>query len=454
VQAQVRDGFGVWRPAEFTIGGLHDSPDGGALVVHLRDVSERRELEHALHRTVRTDPLTGVVNRTALREAMAATDDARGTLLTIGLDGLGGINDAHGPEIGDAMLVEVARRVRATIGPDDVAARLSGDEFAVHTAADRIPAYTLATRLVGELSEPYRLPGTVLHLSAGIGLAEAVGTDTDEALRRAGLALRRAKRAGRGRVEWHDDEVEAAYVRRVLLEQHLPEAVARGQLDLAYQPVYDLVEGKPVGVEALLRWRHPTLGTVLPLETLAVARELGITGQIHDWVLNRACRQLSRWQHEGYQLWLSVNVCFDDLLAPGFPADLVIELAERDLDGGWERTITPLTTVRAFGVRTALDGFGTGATSLAHLRRLPADLLKVDRSLFVEPAGTTAPVTPIIDAVVELGNRLNVTVVAQGIESQSDVELVRGAGCRYGQGHRYGQPAPAERIEAELMAVT
>ncbi|MEV6931081.1 EAL domain-containing protein, partial [Dactylosporangium sp. NPDC051485] len=458
VQARICDGFGVWRHVEFTIAG---TPEVDGVVVHLRDAGERRELERSLRRTARADPLTGLANRGALlRELTAGT----GFLITVGLDGFAGVNDLHGPDVGDAMLVEVAARIRAAAGPGDVAARIDGDEFAVFTRVDKVHAYTLATRLVGELGEPYPMPGAVLQLSAGIGLAP-VGGGPEETLHRAGLALRRAKRTGRGRVEWHDEAAEEAYVRRATLEQDLPLAVGRGELDLAYHPVYDLVEGHPIGVEALLRWRHPKLGTIAPGETLTVARELGRTADVHDWVLSRACRQLSMWQHEGYRLWMSVNVGFDDFADPGFPnrlslaldshqidpADLVIELAERELDPDLDLVAEPLATVRAIGVRTALDGFGAGGTSLAHLRRLPADLLKVDRALFTAPPVSGGRVPPLIDVVVKLGRRLDVTVVAHGLEAQEHLELVRAAGCRYGQGHFYGQPAPAERIEAALV---
>jgi len=461
LRTRICDGFGVWRHVELTVADLRDTPQIGGLALHLRDVSEQRELEHGLQRTTRTDPLTGLANRGALLGELAA---GTGFLVAVGLDGFAGINDVHGRDLGDAMLVEVAARIRGSITHGDVAARFNGDEFAVFTRVDKVHAFTLATRLLGELGEPYPLPGTVLRLSAGIGLAP-VGGGPEETLRRAGLALRRAKRTGRGRVEWHDDAVDEAYVRRATLEQHLPRAVERGELDLAYHPVYDLVEGHPIGVEALLRWRHPLLGTIAPQEALAVGRELGITAQVHDWVLNRACRQLSLWQHEGYHLWMSVNVTVDDFVAPDFagrlslaldshqvePADLVVEIAERELGADLERLAKPLSTVRAIGVRTALDGFGTGATSLARLRRLPADLLKVDRSLFAAAPPAGGNIAPIIDVVVKLGQRLNVTVIAHGLEAEPHLELVRSAGCRYGQGHFYGTPAPAERIEAALV---
>ncbi|MFF5231316.1 putative bifunctional diguanylate cyclase/phosphodiesterase [Dactylosporangium sp. NPDC000521] len=461
VRARLQDGFGAWRPVEVSVTDERGNPEVDGVVVHLRDVTAQQDLEHSLQRTQRTDPLTGLANRGTL---LAHLEGRTGHLVMIGLDGFAGVNDLHGADVGDAMLVEAAARIRGAIGTGDVAARLNGDEFAVYTEVDKVHAFTLATRLLGDLGEPYRLPGADLQLSAGIGLAPA-GGGAEESLRRAGLALRRAKRGGRGKVEWHDAAVEDAYVRRATLEQHLPQAAERGELDLAYHPVYDLVEGHPVGVEALLRWRHPTLGTVPPKETLEVARELGITGEIHDWVLNRACRQLSSWQHEGYRLWMSVNVEIDDLVAEGFagrlsltldshqidPPDLVVELSEREIGADLDRAVEPLATVRAVGVRTALDGFGTGATSLAHLRRLPTDVLKVDGALFVSQPAAGGGAAPIMDVVVKLAQRLNVTVVAHGLEVERHLEVVRTAGCRYGQGHYYGTPAPAERIEAALV---
>ncbi|WP_344407618.1 EAL domain-containing protein, partial [Dactylosporangium fulvum] len=335
------------------------------------------------------------------------------------------------PVLAGAAAVLYSLVTRGRIGP---AALVVGLVAVLAVVLRELLDAVTVRRFSGQLSTPYPVPGTVLRPSAGVGPAPVSG-GPEETLRRA------------------------------TLEQHLPHAVERGELDLAYHPVYDLVEGHPIGVEALLRWRHPRLGTIPPRETLEVARELGLTGQVHDWVLNRACRQLSLWQHEGYRLWMSVNVAFDDLVAADFasrlslaldshqvdPGDLVIELAERDFDADLERAADPLATVRAIGVRTALDGFGTGVTSLAHLRGLPTDLLKVDRSLFALPPATGGPVAPIIDVVVKLGQRLNVTVVAHGLEARQHLELVRSAGCRFGQGHFYGAPGPAERVEAALV---
>jgi EAL domain-containing protein (putative c-di-GMP-specific phosphodiesterase class I) len=228
-------------------------------------------------------------------------------------------------------------------------------------------------------------------------------------------------------------------------------------IELAYQ--------YPVGAEALLRWRHPKLGTVSPTELIPVAENLGLADEVGGWVLHRACRQLSSWLREGWDLWLSVNVSPRQLRSPGFvpglraaldthlvaPDRLLLEVTERahggsDLDG----LEAVLAAVREVGVRTAIDHFGTGPTSLAHLHRIAVDVLKVDRSLFAEPAGRGGPVAPIMDVVMGLADRLGLEVIASGLEADAHVDTVRAAGCRFGQGFLFAMPAPAEHLEAYL----
>jgi diguanylate cyclase (GGDEF)-like protein/PAS domain S-box-containing protein len=481
VAARLRDGFGCWRDTELTVCDERANPAVRAVVVHVRDVGERTELRRAVHQLQFTDQLTGLANREKLQSRVAELTagpgaaraaGAAGAVLVINLDGLAAVNGLRGPDVGDAVLVEVGKRLRSSVGDSDLPARIGGDEFAVLTARVGVYAYALATRLSTVLTEPYDVPGWTLRLSACIGFAELSGPDgsgADDALRRAGIALRRARQLGRNRVECYDESMETALVRRTSLEQELPGAVGRGELDLVYQPVLELLHGLPVGVEALLRWRHPTLGTVPPTELVAVADELGLIDEIGDWVLHRACRQLSGWLRDGRHLWLAVNVSCRQLAAPGFvaavrdaaethavPAErLVVEVAEAPgLQGIGGPDPSPLAAqlvgVRELGARVALDHFGAGSTSLAQLRRLPIDILKIDRSLFAEPAGQTGPAAPIIDVVVGLGNRLGLDIVAQGLEAEAHREVVRAAGCRYGQGFLLARPAPAEHVEAFL----
>jgi diguanylate cyclase (GGDEF)-like protein len=385
-------------------------------------------------------------------------------VLVVDLRRFAGVNDLYGHPVGDAVLVEVAQRLRAGTGPADLPARLAGDVFAVLTPAEPLPAHALATRLVTMLAAPYRLPGRTVHLSAEIGVADVRGAPTaTDVLHHADLARRRARQFGTARVECYDASFERALRRRTAVQQRLPGVVGRGELSLVYQPVLDLRYREPVGAEALLRWVAQPLGPVAPAELVPVAEELELLGEVGEWVLHQACRQLSRWVRDGRDLWVSVNVTAGQLLAPGFlptlaaaldthcvpPRRLVVEVGEAGLTDD-PAVAEQLAGVRALGVRTAIDRFGSGATALAHLRRLPVDVLKVDRALFTEPAGQAGPAAPIVDVVVGLGHRLGLQVIAVGLEDDTHLDLVRAAGCHYGQGFRLARPAHPEHVEAFL----
>ncbi|WP_428961555.1 putative bifunctional diguanylate cyclase/phosphodiesterase [Micromonospora fluostatini] len=431
-----------------------------------------------------------------------------GALLIVELHGLGAVNDGQGRAAGDGVLVAAAGRLRAVAGPRDLVARLTGDEFAVVTPAGPVPAYGLATRMLAALTEPYRVgaepadatspapaepadaapveradavpaapvdsasadfasvdsasadsasAGALVRLQVSIGLAEIGGDRPDDVLRQADLARRRAAQLGRDRIEWYDAQLERQLLRRLELERQLPGAVARGELDLVYQPVLGLADRFPVGTEALLRWRSPVLGTVLPDELLPVAESLGLVGELGRWTLGRACRQLADWSTVGPGLWMAVNVTPGELVAGDFvrrtaatlaahgvPGDrLVVEVSEPQLVGEEEVLAVRLGELRALGVRTALDDFRAAHASLSHLRRLPIDLLKIGP----DPVG---PEQPLTDVLVGLGTRLGLEIVAECLESPEQVRLAHRAGCRYGQGYALARPATAERVEAYL----
>jgi diguanylate cyclase (GGDEF)-like protein/PAS domain S-box-containing protein len=466
VNARMRDGAELWRDTESTISDQRAVPEVAALVVHVRDVGERKHLEQTLHKMSWTDQLTGLANR---RQLMRDLLDHRrragqpGSLLVIDLHGLAEINDSHGRGTGDAVLVEVGRRIRALLAADDVPARLGGDEFAVLTSDGAVLAYALATRITGALAEPYSLPRSIVDLHTSVGLAElADGGDSDEVLRHADLARRRARQLGRDRVEWYDTDVEMQLNRRMDLEKQLLGAADRGELDLVFQPLVDLRDQQPVGVEALLRWRHPQLGTILPVELLPIARAVGIAPEIDEWVLDAACRHLTGWQTGDTAFWLSVNVSPRELLTARFPERvrstlnryglaperLIVEVAEDWVAEDVPAIVASLAGLRKLGVRAALDDFGAGQASLSHLRRLPVDMLKLDASLVNTPPESGGPA--VIDVVVSLGRRLGLEIVGKGLETAEQVERARRAGCLYGQGFALARPAPAERIEAYL----
>jgi len=467
IVARLIDGAGSTRETESTVSDQRDAPAVGALVVHVRDVGERRRLERSLHRLTRTDQLTGVANRAEFLRVARDRRAARGrpaALLVVGLHGVSAINDLRGRQVGDAVLVEAALRLRGQVGPDDAVGRLGGGEFALLTLDGPVEAYALGARVLSVLAPPYQLPGGAVQLDASVGLTELVAEeDAEEAVRRADLALHRADQLGRNRIEWFDESLEEQLLRRMDLERELPGAAGRGELDLVFQPMVDLADGRTVGVEALLRWRHPVLGTVLPGEFVPVADRLAVGGEIAQWVWQVGCRQLARWRELGHELWLAINVSGRQLGGAGFvtvataalrahrirPERVCVEIAEAEIGDDAATVITQLGRLRVLGVRTAVDDFGAGHVPLAQLRRLPVDLVKIESGIFAPPPGRP-PTPPVVAAVVDLARRLGVAVVAEGVETPAQLDLVRGAGCRYGQGYLWARPGPAERLEAYL----
>ncbi|MER7456255.1 GGDEF domain-containing phosphodiesterase [Micromonospora sp. NPDC126480] len=404
------------------------------------------------HRPVRTG------DRGALLRALAALRDVpppSGALLLVELHAPAGGSAEHLTAAG--VVDEVARRTRAVLGPGDLVADVTGAGFAVATDVGPVLAYALGTRLVAALNQPYQVPGAVLRPQVSIGLAETGGTDPQDVLRQAELARRRAVQLGRDRVEWYDAYLEEQLVRRLDLERELPGAVARGELDLVFQPVLGLADRHPVGAEALLRWRSPVLGTVLPAELLPVAEDLDVLGELGCWVLERACRHLATWSGSGRELWMAINVGVRELTGPDFvprtaavldayglaPERLVIEVTEPAVAAELPTVVARLAGLRSLGVRTALDDFRAEHASLAQLRRLPIDLLKVGPQLVDRTADR-----PLIDVVVSVGERLGLEIVVEELESEEQVEAARLAGCRYGQGFALARPATAERVEA------
>ncbi|MEH0841003.1 bifunctional diguanylate cyclase/phosphodiesterase [Micromonospora sp. CPCC 205711] len=451
--ARMAGGDGGWRETESTVSDQRGVPEVGAVVLHVRDVGKRR-VGREPDRVAAIDRLTGLADRGELLRALGLRRDP-GTVLLVDLDGLGAV-DAAARATRDALLVTTARRLRDVVGPRDLVARLSGEEFVVVTDAAPIPAYALGARLVTALTQPLPTADAMVRLRVSVGLAELSGDGPQDVLRQADLARRRAVQLGRNRVEWYDAYLEEQLVRRLDLERELPGAAARGELDLVYQPVLGLADRSPVGVEALLRWRSPVLGTVLPGELLPVAEELDLIGELGDWVLDRACRQLSDWSTAGRRLWMAVNLTPRELLAVDLlprvsatlaghgvsPDRLVVEVAEPRLGSELSTVVARLAGLRSLGVRTALDDFQAEHASLAQLRRLPIDLLKV------RPQPMDGAERPLLDVVVTLGERLGLDVVVEELESDADVERARRAGCRYGQGFGLARPATAERVEA------
>lgn len=480
--------YHVLRDGQFTaLGIVAGSVEGFALVARqyltLLDVRRyaRRLAEREAHfrELAHTDPLTGLANRRALMGELhrVVGSGAPCVLVALDLDGFKIVNDMRGHDVGDAVLVEVGRRLRGQLRPGDVASRLGGDEFAVLLCGvGPEEARRVAHRLLAVLSDPYpQATGAEVRLSASIGMVgSAVAPDVPRLLRNADLALRYAKQRGKNRVEQYDSEYDQRLRRRTTVEHELRGAVDRGELHLVFQPVVAVPSVRPVGAEALLRWHHPELGNVRPDEFIPLAEECGQIEQLGAWVLDQACRQLARWLADGHDVWVSVNASPLELHTPEYadrvaealrahrvpPQRLVIEVTEHAVATDLDELIRRLGALRATGVRIALDDFGAGYSSLGQLRNLPIDILKIDHSLVAEqdpvrpPAPGRRAFAPMVDIVMRLGHQLGLEVIAEGVTNKAELAVVVEAGCRFGQGALFGWAVPAEHFEAMLEAAT
>jgi diguanylate cyclase (GGDEF)-like protein/PAS domain S-box-containing protein len=439
-----------------------------------RDVTERIEAEERIRHLARHDMLTPLANRAAFTDhlrralALARREGLMVALHVIDLDGFRRINDAFGHNAGDALLLEVARRIALEIREGDVAARLAADEFAVLQPGVRDPAEAtaLAERLVQRLRQVYDLDGRRLQVtaSAGIALFPNDAQDAESLLRHAGVALARAKAEGRARYRFFEPEMEAAEKRRRRIEVALREAVERADgagLSLCIQPRVDLLDGSMVGAEALLRWRHPELGEVSPAVFVPLAEQTGLVHALGSWVLREACRLLAGW-HERLppSFRLAVNLSplqfsrrdlvrevAEALAASAVPAErLELEITESALMQDTRRTAAQLTRLRELGVALALDDFGTGYSSLGYLKRFALDKIKIDRS-FVMGLDEGHENAAIVRAIITLARSLELDVVAEGVESEAQRAFLLREGCREAQGYLFAAPLPTERFE-------
>ncbi|HXG75725.1 MAG TPA: EAL domain-containing protein [Gaiellaceae bacterium] len=417
------------------------------------------------------DSLTGLANRVLFTErvhkalTLTFAGQRRPAVLFIDLDDFKTINDSLGHSAGDQLLISVAERVRASIRPDDLVARLGGDEFAVLLErSDREDAESVASRLVEALRAPFWLEGREMRVHASIGIARADnGIVADELLRNADVAMYSAKDNGKGGFAWYDPEMHVKAQRRQELAATLEGSVEREEIEAHYQPIVAMETGRVVGVEALARWRHPARGLVLPDSFIPLAEETGFMPPIGRTVLRLACEQLETWRsrHRFHdELVVSVNLSQSELRNPGLARDveeilcdtglpperLILELTESSAMQDPAGAIDTLGRLRALGVRLALDDFGTGYSSLSHLRDFPIDMLKIAKPFIdrLERDNT------FVDAIIRLAQSLELEVVAEGVETQEQAELLRSLGCTLGQGYYYSAPVDALHLGSRL----
>lgn len=462
IELRTRHADGSWRMLEATGWNLVDDPVVGGIVVNYRDITDRKALERQLIHDAFHDPLTGLANRALFvdraQHALARRSvDNDVVVMIMDVDDFKTINDSLGHGAGDQAIVAAAERLRACVRPEDTVSRIGGDEFAILLeGADDSLAATISRRILDTLRTPFGLSGIQVTLSGSIGVAfssDAIRS-ADDLLRNADVAMYTAKNRGKARAERFETSMHAAALDRLELRTDLELAVERNELRLRYQPVYALRSGELVGFEALLRWRHPTRGEVMPNDFIALAEETGLIVPIGNWVLEQSCRQTVAWtETTGRPIHISVNVSQRQLqeaamidwvrlalTSTGLDASqLILELTETGLMHDDE---TKLHAIKELGVHLALDDFGTGYSSLSYLSRFPIDILKIDQS-FIAQIARDGAVPPLVRSIVQLGSSLKLFTVAEGVEDELQLSLLREMGVTYGQGYLLGRPMDA-----------
>jgi len=479
LDARFLDGDDAWHYCEIIATDRRTDPAVGGFVLNIRDVSERKALEDQLRYQAFHDPLTGLANRARFGDRLehallrATRTQSIVSVLFMDLDNFKSVNDGLGHSAGDRLLIEVANRAQACLRPGDTAARFGGDEFAIllEDLDDEGEAAAVAERLIEAMRIPLSFDGKELFIRASIGVASSRGhalhqIEPDEIFRNADTAMYAAKAAGKGRYAVYDQRMHVSLSDRLELLADLQLALERDEFIVQYQPTVVLGTERIVGVEALVRWRHPKRGVIQPAAFIGLAEECGVILGLGRQVLERACRQTKQWQDEypnSSDMTVSVNVSVRQLQEPAFvgevaraleesgltPECLVLEITESVMMRDAPATTVVLGQLKRLGVRLAIDDFGTGYSSLSYLRQFPIDILKIDKS-FVDGAGDTEKEQKLTRAIVDLAKTLQLDVVAEGIERVEQLARLRSLDCTFGQGFYFAEPRDADEI-GELL---
>ena len=477
VACRVRSSDGTWRHVQATVSRYAEAGRPGRLLVTARDMSDQVALQRQVTHLTFHDGLTGLPNRSYLEErAKDLLADDRGDpavaeligaerigAIFVDLDGFTAINDSVGHGAGDLLLAQAGRRLRGLVPAHDTVARWGGDEFAVliDSATSPQEIVDIADRLAGAIAaEPFQIAGRDVSITASVGVAFADPELPAHLLRNADLAMARAKDAGGGRVEVFAAHMHADVIRRLELATDLRAAIEAGSLGIEYQPVVELATSRVTSVEALVRWSRGGQN-LEPAEFLGIAEDSGLIVPLGSWVLTQACRQVAHWRQSGWQVGLSVNFSLRQVSSAGFAetvlttlddtglqrSALTIEVTERVLIEIDSSIMDGLARLRQLGVRLAIDDFGTGYASLAYLRQLPVDIIKIDPS-FVAGLGTDGTLAMLTRTIVQVGHDLGIEIVAEGIERPEQLELLRAMGCGLGQGYLVARPMTPHGIES------
>ena len=475
VEWRMRRSSGEWAHCESAIRSLLDDESIAGIVLNMRDITERKQLEQQLIRRALHDPLTGLANATLLRDRaeLALARAQRGVpcaLLLVDLDDFKAVNDGLGHAAGDQVLINVARRLVQAVRPGDTVARLGGDEFAVLLDGhNELAPEIVAHRIQESLREPMLIDGHEIFAPASIGLASSeTVTEAEALLRDADAAMYIAKGKGKSQTEIFRPEMHSKMKHRLTVATELRKAVSSGQLALRYQPLVDLKTCRIVGFEALVRWRHPDRGLVMPSEFIPLAEDTGTIVALGRWVFEEACRGLSTFQSvqtsTEQPVYVTVNLSARQFLdrtlvadlagmavdASVAPGSITLELTESTLMDEVDAAIATLDALKRHGFRLALDDFGTGYSSLSYLKRLPLDVLKIDKS-FVQSLDASHG-EGMIKTILALGETFDLKTLAEGIEDEDTRLQLRDLGCTYGQGYLFAKPI--RRKDAQQLLLT
>ena len=461
---RVRVADGGWRWVESTITNMIDDPAVSGVVTNLRDITDRKRAEADLRHRVLHDQLTGLPNRTHLDEALAQAlgETSGAAVLIFDIDQFKLVNDSYGHDTGDALLTQVAARLRHALRPGDMAGRFGGDEFVVvcRDVNDAAHAEVIADRLQHSLRSPFELAGVgagPVHVTASVGIAAGErGTSASELFQQADAAMYVAKRSGRARHAVYDEAMRARAGDRLRLELDLRHALDRGDLEVHYQPIVGLESGRITSAEALARWRHPTRGDVDAGTFIAVAEESGLVVELGDQIIRATVDQLSRWHRDGHDVVVAVNLSAHQIGHPGLlesitahldefgvsPTRFAVEITETAVMADPDRCLRVVEGLVGLGIQVALDDFGTGYSSLAYLKALPVTAVKVDQG-FVNGVDSRPDDYEIVAAVASLARSFGRLVIAEGVETESQRRVLRELGCHLGQGLLWSAPVDA-----------
>ncbi len=468
-----RDGPEAWTEATASMIHDHEGAIAGA-VINFRDVSAARSMGLQMTHSAEHDFLTGLPNRVLLGDritvaiAQARRHAKTFALLFLDLDNFKHINDSLGHPLGDKLLQSIARRLAKCVRTTDTVSRQGGDEFVILLTEVQRPedAATMARRMLQVVAESYLIDHHDLHITASMGISiyPDDGRDAETLIKNADTAMYQAKENGRQGYQFFKPEMNVRAVERQSIEEGLRRALERQEFVLHYQPIIDLSTGTITGAEALIRWMHPTRGSVLPLQFIPVAEDCGLIVPISAWVLREACAQAGAWLDAGLpKISMAVNASAIDLQSETFlehlfatlsetglePTSLVLELTESVLMKHAEAAASILKTLRERGVKVAIDDFGTGYSSLGYLRKFPLDALKIDQS-FVRQIDAAGGDTAIVTAVIGMAQSLNLRVIAEGVETRKELQFLRAHGCDAAQGYYFSQPVVPEQF-AKLL---